>query len=169
MFTYHTVYEDYTHYLTHIQALDRRAKSFVRTFSKSVVILWNRCLYQHKKKELQSKYSVHKDISVVPTGIDLGKFEPDNYTKEEVDRLKEKYEIKEDEKVLLYLGRVSQEKNLQEVIRAMPEYMNLRPNVKFVIVGSGPDKEKLRIGERIPYFGSCYFHGSTTGYYWSLL
>lgn len=160
--TYHTIYEDYTHYLTHIQALDRRAKSFVRTFSKICCNTVEQVLVPTQKtKELLLKYSVHKDIFVVPTGIDLGKFEPDNYTKEEVDRLKEKYEIKEDEKVLLYLGRVSQEKNLQEVIRAMPEYMNLRPNVKFVIVGSGPDKEKLEelvkeyhISDRVIFTGA---------------
>ncbi|MGB4659293.1 MAG: glycosyltransferase, partial [Mobilitalea sp.] len=47
------------------------------------------------------------------------------------------------DKILLYLGRVSPEKNIEEIISAMPNYMKTRENVKFVIVGSGPALEKL--------------------------
>ena len=56
--TYHTIYEDYTHYLTHIQALDRRAKSFVRTFSKICCNTVEQVLVPTQKtKELLLKYS----------------------------------------------------------------------------------------------------------------
>jgi 1,2-diacylglycerol 3-alpha-glucosyltransferase len=45
---------------------------------------------------------------------------------------------------MIYIGRVSQEKNIEEIIRAMPEYMKTRPSVRFVIVGSGPALDKLQ-------------------------
>ncbi|MDF2541102.1 MAG: 1,2-diacylglycerol 3-glucosyltransferase [Herbinix sp.] len=142
--TYHTIYEDYTHYLTHFKALDKRAKAFVRIYSKVACNTVEQVIAPTEKtKELLLKYSVHKDISVVPTGIDLNKFDQRNYKEEDVNHLRIKYGLQKDDKILLYLGRISQEKNVEEIIRAMPEYMRTRPNVKFVIVGSGPELERL--------------------------
>jgi 1,2-diacylglycerol 3-alpha-glucosyltransferase len=142
--TYHTIYEDYTHYLTHFEALDRRAKAFARTYSKVCCNTVEQVIVPTEKtKELLMTYSVHKDISVVPTGIDLSKFDPKQYSLEDVNALKQKYNINPQEKILLYIGRISQEKNIEEIINAMPEYMKKRELVKFVIVGSGPALDKL--------------------------
>lgn len=143
--TYHTIYEDYTHYLTRFKVLDRRAKALARTYSKVCCNTVEHVIVPTEKtRELLLKYSVHKDISVVPSGIDLRKFDRENYNQEKIDALKESYGIGPKDKVLLYLGRVSQEKNLEELIKAMPAYMETRQEVKFVIVGSGPDLERLK-------------------------
>lgn len=142
--TYHTIYEDYTHYLTRLKALDNRAKSFARTFSKVYCNTAEQVIVPTEKtRELLKTYNVHSEISVVPTGIDLNKFAASNNPKEEVAALKEKYQLKPQDKVLIYIGRVSQEKNLEEIIRAMPEYMGTRKEVRFVVVGSGPALEKF--------------------------
>jgi 1,2-diacylglycerol 3-alpha-glucosyltransferase len=143
--TYHTIYEDYTHYITHFEALDRRAKAFARTYTKVCCNTVEQVVVPTEKtRKLLMTYSVHKDISVVPTGIDLSKFEQSKYSREEIEQLKQSYGIHPDDKVMLYLGRVSQEKNIGEIIAAMPEYMARRERVKFVIVGSGPALEKLQ-------------------------
>ncbi|MBH1939275.1 glycosyltransferase family 4 protein [Mobilitalea sibirica] len=160
--TYHTIYEDYTHYLTRFKALDKKAKAFARVYSKVCCNTVEQVIVPTEKtKQLLLKYSVHKEISVVPTGIDLYKFDARNYTKEKVLALKKQYKITKDNKVLLYLGRVSLEKNLEEIITAMPEYMKTREEVKFVIVGSGPALDKLQllvkqlgIRERVIFTGS---------------
>jgi 1,2-diacylglycerol 3-alpha-glucosyltransferase len=75
---------------------------------------------------------------VVPTGIDLSKFEPSRYSRDKVEELKLSYGIQPEDKVMLYIGRVSQEKNIGEIVEAMPGYMPDRKNVKFLIIGSGP-------------------------------
>ncbi|MDF2486988.1 MAG: 1,2-diacylglycerol 3-glucosyltransferase [Herbinix sp.] len=143
--TYHTIYEDYTHYLTHFKALDRRAKAFARTYTKVCCNTVEQVVVPTEKtKSLLMAYSVHKDITVVPTGIDLSKFEKSKYSEQEVVELKQSYGIKPGDKVMLYIGRVSQEKNIEEIIAAMPEYMAKREQVKFVIIGSGPALEKLQ-------------------------
>ncbi len=143
--TYHTIYEDYTHYLTRFKALDQRAKAFARTYSKVCCNTVEQVIVPTEKtRQLLIRYNVHKDISVIPTGIDLHKFGRCGYRTEEIDAIKKQYGILPDRKVLLYLGRVSQEKNLEEVIRAMPEYMKRRENTVFVVVGSGPASEKLK-------------------------
>jgi 1,2-diacylglycerol 3-alpha-glucosyltransferase len=96
-----------------------------------------------KVKDLLLTYSVHKQISIVPTGVDLKKFNPALYSKEDVRALKKQYNIQEQDKIMLYLGRVSKEKNIGEIIESMPEYMSKREHVKFVIVGNGPEMETL--------------------------
>ena len=143
--TYHTIYEDYTHYLTHFKALDRRAKAFARTYTKVCCNTVEQVVVPTEKtKKLLMTYSVHKDISVVPTGIDLDKFERSRYSEAEVHQLRESFGIRPEDKVLLYIGRVSQEKNIEEIITAMPEYMASRSQVKFLVIGSGPALERLQ-------------------------
>ncbi len=172
--TYHTIYEDYTHYLTHFKALDRRAKAFARTYTKLCCNTVEQVIVPTEKtKKLLMTYSVHKDISIVPTGIDLSKFDRDNYSREEVEELRNKYGIQKEDKVLIYIGRVSQEKNIEEILRAMPEYMATRKNVKFVIVGSGPELCKLQeLSQGLGVNSQVIFTGSkawdTIGLYYRL-
>ncbi len=143
--TYHTIYEDYTHYVTHIKTLDKRAKAFVRIFTKICCNTVEQVIVPTEKvRELLLKYSVFKDISVIPTGVNLRKFNPELYQKEEVLKLRQQFGIRPLDKVLLYLGRISKEKNIFEIIAAMPDYMKTREQVKFLIVGGGPEMEHLK-------------------------
>lgn len=143
--TYHTIYEDYTHYVTHIKSLDKRAKAFVRVFTKICCNTVEQVVVPTEKvKELLLQYSVFKDISVIPTGVDLKKFNPKLYNPEDIAELKKSYGITPEDKILLYVGRISKEKNIAEIIHAMPEYMNKRPKVKFLVIGGGPEMEELQ-------------------------
>lgn len=160
--TYHTIYEDYTHYLTRLKIFDRRVKAFARIYSKVCCNSAQQVIVPTQKtKQLLMNYRVHKDISVIPTGIDLSKFHKKNYSDEKIRALKDSYKIKPDEKVMIYIGRVSREKNLEEVVKAMPGYMNRRADLKFVIVGGGPALEGLkelvkqyRLEERFVFTGA---------------
>lgn len=143
--TYHTIYEDYTHYITSFKMIDKRAKAFVRVFTRVCCNHVEQVIVPTGKvKELLLKYNVSKDISVVPTGVNLKKFNPDLYQTEDIKRVKKEIGIGEEDKVLLYIGRISKEKNIGEIIEAMPEYMSKRKDVKFVLIGGGPDGEVLK-------------------------
>lgn len=143
--TYHTIYEDYTHYITHFKTLDKRAKAFVRVFTKICCNTVEQVIVPTDKvKELLLQYSVYKDISVIPTGVNLQKFNPDPYAREDILAVRQQYDIKAEDKVLLYLGRISKEKNIEEILEAMPDYMSTRPQVKFLIIGGGPEMEVLK-------------------------
>ncbi len=143
--TYHTIYEDYTHYITHIKTIDKRAKAFARIFTKICCNTVEQVIAPTEKvRELLLKYSVFKDISVIPTGVNLKKFNPENYLKEDILRLRKQFGIGPQDKVLLYLGRVSKEKNIFEIIEAMPDYIGTRKQIKFLIIGGGPEMEHLK-------------------------
>ena len=51
--------------------------------------------------------------------------------------------VKPGERVLLNLGRLSREKNIEQVLRVFPKLHEAHPDVRFVIVGEGPMREPL--------------------------
>lgn len=172
--TYHTIYEDYTHYLTHFKSLDARAKAFARIFTKVCCNTVAHVIVPTEKvRELLLQYSVHREISVIPTGVDLKKFNPALYKPEEIDKIKAEYGIALEEKVILYIGRISREKNILEIIDAMEEYMKDEKPVKFLIVGNGPEMDelitrtrKLKLSDRIIFAGAKPW--DTIGLYYRL-
>jgi glycosyltransferase involved in cell wall biosynthesis len=67
-------------------------------------------------------------------------------TNEDVQKLKEKWNIQDDEKVILAVGRFSLEKAQIDLLNAFSELKRLHPTLKLrlVLVGSGPEKENLQ-------------------------
>lgn len=85
-------------------------------------------------KTLLETYDLDPPLEVLPTGIDLETYEKEN---EDVRTLKEQFGIKEDEKILLYVGRVGSEKNVGFLLDAFKEISRNFSPVHFVIVGGG--------------------------------
>lgn len=142
--TYHTIYEDYTHYLTKGKLFDDRAKKVVRAISRVCCNTVDEVVAPTEKvRELLKHYDVSREIKVIPTGINLEKFDKRNYSYREIREVRKQYGIKPEDKVVIYIGRVSHEKNLDELLHHMNHYLMKRNNVKFVIVGSGPDSKKI--------------------------
>ena len=76
--TYHTMYEDYVHYITH-GYFDKSSKKLVEYFTKfycdktaSELIVPSRKTYNLFKE----KYKCDKNIHIVPTGMDVENFHP---------------------------------------------------------------------------------------------
>ncbi len=82
-------------------------------------------------KEKLLAYGVKTPVSIIPTGIDAP---PRSYTKKEI---KERFSIPEKAKVLLYLGRMSKEKNLMPLLKMMVELKEKKYNAVLLFVGPG--------------------------------
>ena len=95
-----------------------------------------------KVEQTLKQYGMTKDIRIVPTGIQLEKF---NSAVDEnaVAQLREKYGIRKEDKVLLSLGRLGFEKRIDELLYGMKEVVKMQDNVKLLIVGGGPARESL--------------------------
>lgn len=141
--TYHTIYEDYTHYIKKYISSEKRAKQVVKMFSKfSVHGAEELIVPTEKVANLMTRYGVKPNIDVIPTGIDLKRFEArDNI--EQKEKLKTSLGIPKDHKVVLYLGRVSEEKNIDEVMKYLNQYMDKHENVTFLVIGDGPYRSVL--------------------------
>ena len=147
--TYHTIYEDYLHYLpgTFFQYTKGAAleKKMVAKFSKAVLKKTQQVIAPTKKvEELLKNYEVSEPISVIPTGIDLKRFQ-EVLSKEERNRRREALGISKDSKVLVSIGRLAKEKNLEEILIYFQKLIKeeLTFKLKLLIVGDGPDRERL--------------------------
>lgn len=141
--TYHTIYEDYTHYIKKYISSEDRAKKFAKIYSKFSVRGAEELIVPTKKvADLLTGYRVKPDINVIPTGIDLSRFGVRD-SEENKRELKEKLGIPAHYKVVLYLGRVSEEKNIDEIMRYLDGYMEGDKNVCFLAVGDGPYRPTL--------------------------
>jgi 1,2-diacylglycerol 3-alpha-glucosyltransferase len=87
-------------------------------------------------------YGLKQEMHVVPTGISLDKHKETMDDSERLER-RRALGIKDDEFVLISLGRLGNEKNTDELIRFFANVQKRHKHVKFLIVGDGPNRENL--------------------------
>lgn len=164
--TYHTIYEDYIHYLpggiSRYKAGERLEKRMVACFSRTVLNKASRVIVPTEKVErILEKYQVTRPVSVIPTGIDLGRFrEPLNA--EEKLSLKKKWGIPLENRVLVSVGRLAKEKNLEELLFYFQRLLQeeTKSPLTLLIAGDGPDKERLcRLAESLGIQEQVIFTG----------
>lgn len=140
--TYHTQYEDYVRYIAKGMVIrPSMVKYIVRGFMSDLdgVICPSEIVY-----DLLMKYKVKVEKRVIPTGIELAKFERPEITSENIADLRDKLGIAKDETMLLSLSRVSYEKNIQAILAALPAVLEENPGVKLVVAGDGPYLSDLK-------------------------
>lgn len=136
--TYHTVYEDYTHYFSPSRSLGRR---MVATFSRRI-IAQTACVIAptEKVRDILEHYRVRRPVFVVPTGIDLRRFSaPLEPARRQA--LRHRLGIPAGNFVLTYVGRLAKEKNVDELLNRLAELQ--RGDVTLLLVGDGPYRAAL--------------------------
>ena len=134
--TFHTIYEYDIHFLR-LPGKDLRAMhSLVKRICRGWCNMADHVIVPTEKvKELLEEYGVRRDIDIIPTGLPLSKFR--NVDTEHVRKLREQYGLTDDHKVLIYLGRVSKEKEIDVILDYMVKVREKDPDVRLVIVGDG--------------------------------
>ena len=94
--------------------------------------------------DLLISYGVTKEITVIPTGIELDKFDASLCTQNQLDDIRAELGIKPNDKVLLYIGRIEKEKNIDELFVSLKDYLKSHTNVKLVLVGDGTARKDLQ-------------------------
>ena len=138
--TYHTMYEDYAQYITKNRKLSKYVLSrFFKLRLKSA----DRVIAPTKKvEELLTEYELESPISIVPSGISLEQHKV-RISKEERSRLRSDLGIADDRIVLLSLGRLGNEKNIDELLEFYAKARIHFENLMLLIVGDGPAREEL--------------------------
>ena len=137
--TYHTMYEDYLGYFPGGKIIGKKTsgnitKILLNTFSGVIAPT-------KKVKDVLKTYGVTTPIYVIPTGIELDKFKkdiPDDFR----NKFYRKYGISDSDIIVGYLGRVAEEKNIDEIIDFVKSIDDKR--TKLVIAGDGPYLEDLK-------------------------
>jgi glycogen(starch) synthase len=84
-----------------------------------------------------------KKISVVWNGVDPKRYNPTNYSPEDVKQIRDKYGINDDECMLFFLGRLTWVKGIRNLIQAMPSILSEYPKTKLVILGRGEEEKDI--------------------------
>ena len=175
--TYHTVYEDYIHYLpgglSNYKTGAKLERKAVACFSKMILSRTSQVIVPTKKVEnILKKYGVGEPVSVMPTGVDLSRFK-EPITLEEKNAVKKRLGIPLENKVLVSVGRLAKEKNLEELLEYFAKLVREGngKHLTFLIAGDGPDRERLeKLAEELGIKDQVVFTGmispdKVAGYY----
>ncbi|WP_431157699.1 glycosyltransferase family 4 protein [Winogradskyella poriferorum] len=72
-------------------------------------------------------------------GVDIEHFNPENINKHDVDKLRIKYEINQDDIILLFVGRIVKDKGIKELVDAFDSVNKLNKKIKLILVGPKED------------------------------
>ena len=139
--TYHTMYEDYIHYITK-GYFDKSSKKIVEYLTLFYCDKTATELIVPTKKTydlFKEKYQVDRNIHIIPTGIELERFYTENIDKKKLASIKRKEKITKDDFIAIFIGRLAQEKNVVFLLDVMKDLVPSLPKLKLLIVGDGPD------------------------------
>lgn len=137
VFTYHTLYDQYVHYVPIPQEL---AKEMTIKYSINFCNHCDQVIVPSKEvEEILKGQQIKTPISVIPTGVPLHKF---SGSKNEW--LRENYEIPKQNKILLFVGRLTKEKNLDFLIKAFAMVKATMPDTTLAIIAQGPLESDLK-------------------------
>jgi len=161
VFTFHTQYWEYTHYIPFPQEV-------IQEFLKNAVHKWlkefmQKCQHiiipsESMKEILVRDYGLAERYTVIPTGTNL---EP--YQRADGKTLR-KERGWQDETILISVGRLAPEKNWETSLHAFAKVYLEHPNLRLVLIGDGPAKESLQtlaaelgIAEQVTFTGTIPF------------
>lgn len=150
--TYHTHYDKYTHYIPFVPKRYLRYK-----IAKHTNYYYNSVDQVITPSEASAKWlgrhSVKTPVTVIPTG---------SMPRQLLDRaeLRLRHQLAPDARVLLYVGRIAQEKNMEVLFAAAAKVLRENAKAVFWLVGDGPYREEcaemarcLGIGDRVRFIG----------------
>lgn len=143
VYTMHTMYEDYLYYVAPkplIPAAKKLLHGYSRLLGRSAVELTG----PSKKVENYFKdVGIDKNVSVIPNPVELDKFDISLVSPEKVEKVKQQLDIKENDFVAIFVGRLGREKSVDVLLDYWGKTIKSNDNIKLIIVGDGPVKKDL--------------------------
>ena len=137
VFTHHTMYEQYTHYVPGDSPALRR---FVVQLSTSYANLCDRVFAPSESiAEVLKRRGVRVPVETIPTGVVLEQFSCGDGAS-----WRRRLGIPQEAFVVGHVGRLSPEKNLVFLARAVAAALCGHRHVHFLVVGAGPSASAIR-------------------------
>ncbi len=137
--TYHTVYEDYTHYFSPSAKL---GKMMVRRMTRLLMAKVDGVIAPTEKvTDMLKEYGVKCPVYTIPSGIDTRRYEQQIAENRRAE-IRQSYGIPEDATVLAFVGRMAKEKNVPELISYTEQALG--ESLYLLLVGGGPLLEDIQ-------------------------
>ncbi|WP_461240963.1 glycosyltransferase family 4 protein [Paucilactobacillus sp. N302-9] len=155
--TYHTMYQDYLHYIANGHILKpKNVQQFASLYLNHMTGI---IAPSQRVLSTLEGYGVKAPIRVIPTGINVARYQHQDSPRTSHE-LRQKLGYSDETPVLLSLSRIAYEKNIHELIEALPDILKQRPDAQLLIVGDGPAKETLeqqvsdmQLGDHVTFAG----------------
>lgn len=139
VFTWHTLYDQYAHFVPLIPK--KLSSSYI---IKKAVNYADSCDFvvtpTNSVREMIRKWGVqNENIEPVATGIEEAFYQNPDETV-----IRDKFHVKKEEKLLLLVSRLTQEKNIEFLFNSIFRVLKNKDNVKFIVVGEGCLVSKLK-------------------------
>ena len=134
------IHTEHSYYNYLPRNIDRRIRNFDRRMIRPLLYLCER--FTVVSEEI-ADFFIHKigiskgSISVIPNGIDVGKFDI------KLDNARMRLGLQEDDIVIGTVGRLEEEKDHRTLLNAFKYAENSYPNCKLLIVGDGTKRKEL--------------------------
>jgi len=131
--TYHTFFEDYLHHYVPIlpRGIGRSiARRFTRSQCADVAALISPSA---PMRDALEAYGVTTPIEVLPTGLAA-----ESFVRGDGARFRQQFSLPASSPLLLYVGRVAFEKNIDFLLRSFVRVLTREPKALLVIAGEGP-------------------------------
>ena len=155
VFTWHTIYDKYTHYAPIIPKklsaywIIRNSVRYANSVDKIIIPT------QSIRKIIKKWGVTNNDIEDVATGVD-----EENFINANSKKIKEELGIENDKKIILSISRLTEEKNILFLVKEVIKVLKRNPKVVFVLGGDGYLRDKLiklvnvaGIGEQVYFVG----------------
>ncbi|MBO8140547.1 MAG: glycosyltransferase [Firmicutes bacterium] len=155
-FTHHTMYHEYVHYAPGLRPLLRPLMiRYVAGYCKRADLII--APTAQIREFIRETYGLRdKPVKAIPTGIPVEEYRTGNKN-----WLRQRLGIPEGDRILVFVGRLGQEKNVAFLLDALGYIRREMPAVHLVLVGDGPDRTRLeRLARREDVVGHVHFTGT---------
>lgn len=136
VFTNHTMYENYTHY---VPGDSEAMKRFVVELATRYANLADHVLAPSESvSKIICDRGVRSPVTVLPTGVDVDALQGENNSE-----YRRHLNIPDNAFVVGHVGRLAPEKNLEFLARAVSRYMQTNEACHFIVGGDGPSREQM--------------------------
>jgi 1,2-diacylglycerol 3-alpha-glucosyltransferase len=131
--TYHTYFEEYLHH--YVPLMPRAVMRFVaRRFTVSQCNVLDALVVPSRAMEQALlDYGVRCPMHIIPTGMEMERFAGGNGQ-----RFREQLGIASGQPVLVHVGRIAHEKNIEFLFRMFARVVRNKPGAVFIVAGEGP-------------------------------
>lgn len=149
VYTIHTMYDDYLHYIAPngmTNVLNKTMTFYLKRFTKNACAIIGPSA---KVEDFCKRHHLDVKVFVIPNCPDLDAFNPSKTNEAAVEALQDKYSVLPDDKVLITISRIAQEKSMDLLINYFMKCFSNDPEYKMIVVGDGPALESLKEQARL--------------------
>lgn len=135
---FHSPFQEFSRFFD-LAFLVKPIQHYLRWFHNNTQLT---CIPSKDTEYILRKFGVRCPLAIVGRGVDVACFSPDHSS----DALRQQWKTTSETRVMLYVGRLSPEKEVEVVVNAyIAMKRTSQQNIKLVIVGDGPDRSRLEV------------------------